>query len=561
VALTDLPAFSSLAADQIAAARAELAQRLAELFPEYETSRGALADVVVRAEAVILAAIRTVLDDVQNSSSLLAILSNPDLAVDELVDRVLSNYRLPRLSAQAASGTVSIIVDSLTPVVIATGTTFAAGGVSFVTQSVFVARTDLASVTSVTDRVLSPISGGRYRFDVPVVATTTGLAGMLRRGQLLELTTPLLHVIGIYAAEDFQGGFDAESNTALIQRLQDGAAAATTSNRMTIRSLIRRQADFAALTAVSVVGFGDVEMLRDKRTLLPVALGGRVDLYARTADLPVTRILTVTATYQGADPINGGGIWQFSLGRDAFPGFWDVRSVLPADAVPTDSGYVVLTDERGLDLTGTGVPDIEIGQPGDGVYSRYQTAVVTFLDTDTPTAGLTAEISQATYQVMLRGLPQIDALQTFLGDRDRIDPAGDMLVRSAVPCDVSLTVLLFRPAASSEPDFAALAVQLASRVNGSGEFSGRLAVASLIPILASGIPAGWQVGDVSVSGIILRPEVRRSSTTSSTTFLRPGSSLLVPDDPGRGVSPRTVCFFLDPQSVTFTVRPLGISGI
>ena len=64
-----------------------------------------------------------------------------------------------------------------------------------------------------------------------------------------------------------------------------------------------------------------------------------------------------------------------------------VDRVGPVLGPQDDAGYEVIADDRGIDLDYPGfVPDIIAAI--EAVYSRYQTATIRFLDTDTPVTDL-----------------------------------------------------------------------------------------------------------------------------------------------------------------------------
>ena len=218
--------------------------------------------------------------------------------------------------------------------------------------------------------------------------------------------------------------------------------------------------DFPNIEDISIVGYGDAEMIRDQHWLFPLSGGGRTDLYLRSQQSTQAVSLVKTATL--IDILTDGGVWQFSIARDDAPGFYEVSKILVRGADPVETGFAVTEDIRGLDLTGDDVyvPDLETVM--EGVYSRYQASTIRFLDTSTPTAGLSINSSTQDYDVTAVTMPLVKPVQEFLGDRGVRNPAGDILVKAAIPCFLSLNVELPRRRTDSTVDEARIKSNLAA---------------------------------------------------------------------------------------------------
>jgi hypothetical protein len=530
--------------------QAQASQRMAEAFPELDRKRGVIHDIVLYLMSVLGAEQRTRIDLWRLSSSLLAIAQDPQLRDDEVVDAALSNYRVVREPGSAASGPVTIVLDSLAPVVVSAGAAFDAQGVRVATEAAYAARLNQATVAGDTDRVLRPLGDGTYAFTVPLRATTVGVAGMLRRAARLTPVNPIPHFVRAYVESDFRGGFDPETNADLLAKLQAGLAVKAWSNRVTIDAALRDMPAFRRILQTSIVGAGDPEMLRDKHGLLPVAMFGRVDLYARTQELPssVTLIKAATLVRKTAD----GGIWQFSLAADDAPGFYAVERVGPAGGPNDDFGYEIVSDERGVDLDFPGfVPDIV--QPVEATYSRYQTATIRFLDTETPIDDLAENMAIANYSVSVSTMPLIAEMQAAVSSRSFGTPAGDVLVRAPVPCVTAISFTIRKRASTPMPDVDTLAVDIAGLVNSLG-FPGQLHASLLADLIQDRLPDGAYVGAIDMHGIVRRPDL-------TLRRIRSTEVLVVPDEPERTVTGRTVTFLLDPRAVGISVIDIDTPDI
>ena len=533
---------SALPADKVEQAESYLKALLQELNPTLELRRGVVGDLLLHLAGITATANNENIDRVRRSSSLQAIEEDPTLAEDDVVDRVLSNYRITRQPGEPATGTVRMVISQLVPVTIAQGAVFSANGMEFTADAAFAARTTSAAVLSPNDRLLTAVGDGTYQFTFEVTATTNGLAGRLKRNTRLVPRIAPPNFVTSYASGDFGGGADEETNAQLIARLQEGISPQAWSNRANILTLLRGQESLATIRQISAIGFGDAEMLRDQHTILPISLGGRVDLYLFSRELPQAVAVTVTATL--VDETADGGIWQFSLDRDDAPGFYEVTRIsLPTSTL--DQSYEVRDDIRSFDLTGDGfLPDILSAE--EAVYSRYQTGTIRFLDTDTLTTELTVGTSTQEYQVLVAALPLIAEAQEFLNDREVRCPAGDVLVKAAVPCFLSLSFNVHRQGSAPAPDETAIANALADYVNQQG-FAGRLYASALADVVQELLPTGCHTGAIDMFGRVRRPN-------GSLLYLRSTELLVVGAEDGTMVSDRTVVFFLDPEDVAISVQ-------
>lgn len=555
LAITDL---STLDPAAVAALQAQLAGLITAQSPEVDLTRGVVHDIVLHLASVLIAAEEENVDLLRRSQSLLLVQQSPTAADPAVVDRILANFRVGRLTGRAASGQATLVLDTLIPVVIPKSATFSSGSATFAVTQSFNVRTDPTQVTDPTDRVLTAIGGGQYSFSIPVACTAVGAVGMVRRGQALTPGFVVPHLLQAFAASDFAGGTADETNAALVARLAAGVAAPCFGNRSNVAALIAVQPEFGAIVALSIVGAGDPELIRAARSILPVLLPGRCDVYARLAALPQALSLSATAVLVAVSP--AGGTWQLAIPPSAAPGFYEVLQVAtPALALtlsPADPGFAVTSDVRQAVLPSSGwTPDLRPAPPGgsavDAAYTAYQAATIRFLDDVTPTPGLTVGTSTATYQVAVSALPGLADLQSYLGGRGVRPPGGDVLVRSPVPCDLSVGIEVRLPPTAAAPDPTAIAAAIATAVNSSG-FVAALHSSTVAAAAQPLLPPGAAVGPVDLFGRVRRPD-------GTVVYLRDprGIAIAIPEDPANGVSPRTTCFYLDPSAVAVTTRILG----
>ncbi len=530
--------------------KAALAQMIAESHPSLDTRRGAFSDLVLAPAAALATARAEDISRYRRSTSLSELTADPSLGDNDDVDAVLANFLIERREGTAASGPVTIVVSRLATVSVVGGSVFEANGQQFQATQAFTGRASSQAVAGSGDRVLSPLGDGTYAFTISVEAVTAGTDGLLRKDTLLVPQSSILNFVKAYAAADFTGGSNTQTNAELTAQLQTGYAAKALSNRVNMLASLLTVSEFAGIVSSSIIGYGDAEQLRDKHSLLPGAFGGRVDWYLRTQEMPQRKGITKTALLVEKHSDNRG-VWELQLQANDAPGYYDVISIVPA-AIGNFSGTLpVVSHVRSNDLAaipGELSPDLQTS--AEGVFTRYQKGVIRFKDTETDTSSLSLG-AEGEYAVTVRGMPLLDALQSYLGGRGVRFCAGDVLVKAPVPCFVSLAFTLEGKPGAAIPDVAALAADIAGMVNRTG-FSGRLYAARVADLIHNAVGnESVSVGAIQMLGQILRPD-GTLRTLSST------HSLIVPSEPEVMQTSRTVCFMLDPDDVRISVATVPI---
>jgi len=538
---------SELSADKVNSMVATLAQLMQEKHPEVELTRGVFHDLVLYFNGLLNAAMQENVDRILQSKSLLTITQNPALADTTLVDQVLSNYNLTRDTGTPATGVITVIFNLAVSTVILNTSTFAASAVQFTPTDTFTILPPGAKPVNSTDRVMVPVGDGTYAANIAVVATTSGLAGNIKRGTKLQPTFVPNNVLSIFATSDFISGRDPLTNAEYIAKLSAGLAAKTIGSRKSYEAVIYGQSAFKNTLHLSVLGCGDVEQQRDQHGLFPISGGGKVDIYAQTNSYAQTIDHLLDAVFIG--PSTNGGIWQVTFDRDTAPGFYEVSRISkPTDT--TSSGFAVVNDVRGADLAAADfVPDIQL--LAESAYTRYQTAVIQFEDTSTPTGPLVPNVTKAKYTVTTVGLPLIAEMSDFMTDHN-VRPRGtDILVKAAVPCFTKIAFQIRTEVNVTLADATTAAIKAAvvAAVAKVG-FSGQLH-ASLITGAAQQFLTGRQaVSAVDMFGRIRRPD-------GAVTYVRDSALLTAPDDPARLVTGRTVAFLVGPDDISITSVAAG----
>lgn len=549
----EVEALSELTAANVIQEQETLAQLVGELDSSIDTRRGVLHDLLFHFEGIYGEKNNEEMARLQRSQSLLEASADPNLAEDDIIDAIASNFRVTRKSGGSAAGEITIVVSALEPVTIAAGTIWEANGLEYVNALAFSAVVSSSNVTAATDRVLNPVGDGTFTFSIDVTASALGAASQAVKDTLFVPQVQPLNFLKAFAAADFTGGTSAESNADLIGRLLVGVACKALSGSTAMTAALTANAAFENIIDDSIIGFGDGEMLRDQHSIFPGSLGGRVDWYIRTQEKPQLFGIEKTATLI-QKTTDARGIWQFGVARDDLPGFYDVSSVV-LDGVVGATSFEITSDVRSSDLTKLKndgfLPDIKTAV--EAVYSRFQTAVIQFKDTTTDTNSLVEGTSTAKYDVTLRGMPLIDDIQDWASGRTIRNKAGDALIKAPVPCFLGISFTIQLKPGQTTPDTATIANNIATLVNRYG-FTGRLPASAITDVVHNSLTDVAHIGAVDILGDIRRPDgvIRRIRTTDI---------FVVPDEPANMVTARTVAFIVDPADIAISVETADIPEI
>jgi len=540
----EISSLSQLDSTAIDTLLTKLKTEIQENNPNLDLKRGVFHDTVLYYHAVLEGAIRENLERYQTARSLQQIEVDPSIADTDTVSDVLSNWGITRNEGTFAKGAVAIVVDSSPSVTISSGATFEADGVKFTADDSYTSTTNSAAVDTDNDRLMTQLSDGNYIFTIFVTAAEVGSAGKIGADTLVIPDAPVSNYVTSYASSDFTDGTSTETNSELVNKLQDGISAKALSNRINMRGLLRSLSQFVSVTNQSIVGYGDPEMLRDQHSIFPLSFGGRVDWYVRGQEQLNTVSLIKEATLISVNT-SGQGTWQFSLDKDDVPGFYEIRSIVLSAYVPISTEtFSIISDERGLNLTGTGfIPDIKT--QSEGAFTAYQTTTIQFLDTETDASVLTVGDKQE-YAIRVVNSGYTKELQEYMASRDTRCFGSDVLLKAPIPCFVQVSLTVNKTSGDVDPDVAAMKNSIAAVVNGTG-FIGRLDSSRILEAAAGYLQNNTSITDLNLLGRILTPDYGAS-------WLRSDDSLIVPTNAGPMVSAKTVQFFAGVDDISISVQ-------
>lgn len=435
--------------------------------PDLDLRTGtALRALVIEPGALLSSAQRDTVNRLRTALSLKA-LERETTVPREDADAVLSNFGITLGGGKPATGLVRVNLIGTTQVTVRAGIVFTAeDGTAFT-----VTKTVTASVDPAEDEArIIAVGNGTYYFTVPVEAQEVGVAGNLKRGHALTTSVLISNYASAEAFEDFSGGEDGESVASAVARIPSALAYRGMTNALSVRAqLAASLADPATLRAVSCVGHRNRAQLRDKHNPLGIAVGGRVDVYARLFDSPGVVSFPVEGSFVGsemkdwADGLGHTTYRIYELTLPAYPGFYAVKSIGLSDQ-PDQSGSLDYELVRTSVAGASTAHDFVVPATGNAhetAWSAYQGGKVrVFVSSD----GLThltdgadhdhegqTDPAPATlaFNVSLYWTDGLVALQELVDSDEVRNVAADYVVRSPAVCLVGMTATVRRKAGSA----------------------------------------------------------------------------------------------------------------
>jgi len=523
----DLAQLDEVAVD---AAFDRIVQIVSEYVPDLAADRGMLSDTVCSLHAILQTGMQQTVDSVRESMNIHSALAAPEDFCDRVVDSIASNYGVHRKPATRAVGTVIVVLQQEH----ATGLNL---------NAVFRANDKQFTINLVPPPAIA-VPGGhtqRWATIINVKAAECGAASMLIKDtQLVPDRTPR-GFVAAYVFEDFHGGYDSQSNESVIESIRHAVSAKVFSNRTNIRALIEHAdpaicdaTKLARILDISIVGMGDKEMTRDQRGILPISAGGRVDVYLRSQHTPASisfvkrpKLVETTDKYK---------IWSMSIDAKDATGFYDVLSVRPFGCSQGDDDCEICVVDRQCFIGGPGFsPDVR-GLEDCG-FSSYQAATVQFKQHN-----LDLDIEK--FEVTLSVMPLVGELQDYLTHPDIRPPGTDILVRAAIPCWLSIDILL---ELSVSPEISRkLKTDVVACVH-SKTFQNKLYSSTLSAIIAPLLADNNGICDIKITGTLIKPN-------GDTVLLEDTDPFIVATQDEDNISAKTTAMFLDSDKITITYR-------
>ena len=485
---TDVPA-------DLYAAAAEYARAvIAERHPELEL-RGVVGDLVVNMHALLAAAYIDSAERAVRSASIADISVSPDLADPAIVDRVLSNSRVERLPATAASGVVRVVLND------ALATTVPRGSRFIIQQAEYEAS---ESVAVRPGEGLIAGQNGRWSFEVPVVAVAAGVGPQVRLGAPVTVVASPPSFHSAEASVDFSDGRQADTTRELVERMRLGQAARAWSSRDSIAALLQEAGILRLGGAVSCVGVGDEEMTRDW-TGYPLSRGGACDVFLKARPGTTRRQISVSANQNGLVTLAPGQ----TDGLVNVVGATDRHGNVQISGWSRYSGSVA-----GIK------PPSGVGSSSGSAYGAFQ--------------GVQVQLPRKSYDdslvLTIEESPGVLAAQALLSHPSRRPVGGDVHVRAAIPFHVGGDIKLQGSGVTEELE-RRLTAEMARYISTIG-FEEPIFVTKVSEQLSKVLPTDVKVASIVLRGVVTAPD--------GSIFRAVSSSVLeVPSKPEHGVTSLT----------------------
>lgn len=533
-----------------------------EAFPSLDMTPGtALRDLVIRIYAHLETRIQEQIDLALISSSLLEISKNPNVVDSIQVERLLSNYNVSRSVGATATGKLRLFLTSNESTIINGDTKITINNVIFKPTATFLLLAPGAYNAAANQRLVTP-SGTVYTTVIDVIALEPGSAGNARAGSLVAAISPVpLNFISGKVDSDFTGGLDSDDNATLLSKLRTGVVGKVFGGREHIKAKLKNE--FFGIVDVGCVGFMDPEMRRD--LVNGVHMGGRVDLFIKSATYPTRTQEQITPKLISFDSVNGEGLFEFFMDVDKASGLYSVESI-KATLVQAGS-YEIVSDIRSLGDSGTHY----IEDASKSAFSAFQRVKIRFtvpfdgmtqawslLNQTAPTRAtflsnlqyyIDNQLTQGFYKFYIEYLrmPNLQEIQSYVDLAEEKSLSADMLVHAPIPVLCSLQLRLLKKSGSTDVDLPKLKSALTTKFNSYG-FGDIIPGSALIHTAYENLPDGYTIDlPIHLYGVLINPDLSKDVLFSADA-LRP------PMNPAKGVSPNNIAFFLESNLIDISVK-------
>jgi hypothetical protein len=416
----------------------------------------------------------------------------------ELVDGIMSNFFISRKDGSKAEGIIKVEVDEQRNYFVAEGSIFSTTSELnyLVTQDYSIASDELFSISG----------SDNYFFFLNVIAEEVGSNYIVASGTIMETTILAGNLVRAETFNDFTGGVNQETNEELVVRAPTSLGTRDFSSRQSISSLLQEQ--FPSIRQITVVGYNNREMQRNKNNI-GMKIGGPVDIYVRTATDPLTKTIEKTADSNGKIVLSDVVSGEVPLLR--------VRNFAKkTDPLTTYTSFSINIDS----------------EQGEAIYYRFSIHEQIEVDVG-------EDYKNEDLILTIDYIPNIDDIQEYAVDEEVENLRSDSLVKSYMPCFVSMEIHYQATGDAVELE-AQMTSELLNYINTYDQDI--LYVSKIIDRLHA----------LNITNIILPLEI------TGTFYLPDGETLVVTsedhikieDDYDLGVSKKTYRFFATPSDIT-----------
>jgi hypothetical protein len=544
-----IPSLKNVPQELVDSTVAAIASRLTEYNPDIDFTKRAAFITTSYLHGLLLSGTTSELINQLKTNNLASLQSG--LATEEQGDIVAKAFGITRKTAIPAKISALFVLTTAASFALSPADNISFGNLKFGVETSVSVRSSASNVSSGTDYVLTQIGSGRWGVVLPLTAKTAGAASNLSLNTALTSSRTITSLSKITVIGTIQAGVDAETNLQMSDRVLAASSIKTWASRSSFEAIARQSSTYQELVAVSVVGYGDDEQRRDRRGVLPIAHGGRTDLWVKFRPGLYGSSEQVTAALIAKT--GSVGTWSFTLNGATFPGVYRVSHVTAVDDQSGDT-FSVSSETGSLGVPAVVViprtdaeryvPDVRSAV--EAAYSAYANVTVTFddirYDVTSASVGETRE-----YMAHLYYEPLVETFQQELGKLAASNPAGDVLVRAAIPCEVTATISVAVYPGKTAPSADSIANAVVAYINAT-TFSGSLSVSDLAAAAGTVVSGTGTININYLSGSLKKPD------GTSLALLMENGKLEIPDDPVNLVSANTVAFYSDLGKVSVIVQ-------
>lgn len=524
---------------EIQAAERLVAQYLYDAFPTMDFVKGsALYDIVVRPVAMIYLISRLEWETLRVTQSLSAVIKNPEVSSNEIVDAILSNFQVSRKTGSRAVGSARMVFSkSITQSIPSTLVFRTADGLEFRPSGSYRIISD---VNDISDIKLTQSGASQYTAIIPLESVERGAKYQISDGTPLFVSFPSSIFIAASSFGNFIGGSDDETNVDLINRLPEAMSVKNLASVLSISSTIKNR--FPDVFDVGVQGSFDPVMTRNSHNLFGIKTGGFVDIYIKTMSGIVSGQIGLSASlYQILDEEGDRprGTYFITIDKNLFPGHYFVRSIKQDPS--SISSFLITSQARDINM---------VADPGDqtrsnlipvfteGVFSKYQYSTIVFEVEYDESLGTTVQDQLQDNLAVVADvayIPGIADIQNMVSDRQSGVIMADYLVKAVIPCFVRLPIIKVVASAYEKAEEVRLAIY---------EYINKLKMGDPLKIdemvmRIRTVPGVHSVSlPISVSGEILCPD-------GNILDIRSDGDLEIPYRPDLLVIPQNTAFFVE----------------
>lgn len=544
----NIPSLKDLPQTLVDATTSMIASRLAEYNPDIDFNRRASFVLLSYLHGLLLAGTSQNLIQSLSTNNLASLMDGS--ATDDQADEIAKAFNITRRPSQVAKVYVLIVLTNAVPFALSPADTISFGNINFAVETSVNVRVSSSTISSASDYVLTRIGTGKWGVVIPVAAKVTGSSSNLPPGTALSCSRQITSLSKMMTSSTLQIGIDEETNQQMADRVLEAVSVQTWASRSSFEAMARQSTTYSDLVGISVCGYGDPEQRRDRRGVLPVGHGGRTDLWVKFR--PGLYYAQVQVTASLLSKVGSLGTWIFTLNGATYPATGKIVSVVPVDDQsgntfePVSTVWSLGTPVGVVNPRYTGeryIPDVKTVI--EAAYSAYNNTTVMFEDDRYDVTSLDIGTTRS-YLANISFEPLVETYQQELGSAARSNPAGDVLVRAAIPCEVTATVTIRLYPGKASPSEADVASAVVSFIN-STKFPGAISASDLSSACGTAVGGAGTIVVSYLSGTLKKPDGTMLSLQMSD------GKIEVPDYPIEMVTRNTVAFYTDNTRVSVVI--------